>query len=380
MLGNTNISTTVVGDELGINTHSVGQLCTSPNINKWSKYKPVSYNTSVGITEEQRKHAHHGIDLGYAHSLDPIVLFERAKEDWRYVRPSGGSTSPYRLGDFRKYNHNAICPFRYSFPSTIYTYSNSGGSAAFAIYQDATADLKVTDFNYYMEGTGGYSNYRYAIAWKKSGSTIQDDVHFVYGKYVSEGTLDNVIEVTFPSAGTYEIMAIITTEIDQNYNALDSIVLPNSYGTVTVERKYEFVNVSIDNANSLALEITSDKQIMGFNYINLSAWLSEQEIGGTQGSGRLDLWMDVLNANGTIIRQFQYRPVGGGDFSYSGSDKKTYILDYNVGGLIDLSNYMSAEDFDQMKRVIIKPIVETISGNAIFVTDKKYEWDIRYHY
>lgn len=380
MLPVTNISTTLVANTLGISSHNVGQLCTSDRINMWSKYKPVRYNTSAPITDDQRKYAYYGIDLDYVCSKDPIILFDRAKEEWRYKRPSGGSSSPYRLGDFRKYNHNARYPFRYSFPSKLYSYSNSGASGAFAIYQDSTADLRMTDFNYYMEGTGGYANYRYAIAWKKSGSTLHADVHFAYGKNVSEGTLDNIIDVAFPTTGTYEVMAIVTTEIAQSPDAYDSIVLPNSYRVVTVERKYEYVKVGINNADSLALELTYDKQIMGFNYINISAWLSETETSGTQGTGRLDLWIDVLNSNNNIIKQFQYSPEGGGEFSYSGRDVQNYILDYNVGGLINLRNYMSDEDFDQLRRVIIKPTIETVNGNAVFVTDKIYEWDIRYPY
>ena len=42
-LGTTNISTTLVGNTIGLASNDVGTLCSAPSINKWSKYKPVIY-------------------------------------------------------------------------------------------------------------------------------------------------------------------------------------------------------------------------------------------------------------------------------------------------------------------------------------------------
>ena len=41
MLPSTEITTTLVGNTLGISSRDVGILCTSDNINYFSKYKPV---------------------------------------------------------------------------------------------------------------------------------------------------------------------------------------------------------------------------------------------------------------------------------------------------------------------------------------------------
>ena len=43
-LPDSNISVAMVKAELGASTNNVGQLCIHPNINKWSKWKPVSFN------------------------------------------------------------------------------------------------------------------------------------------------------------------------------------------------------------------------------------------------------------------------------------------------------------------------------------------------
>ena len=48
-LGTTNISTTLVGTTLGTSSRDVGTLCTHPNINPWSKWKPISYWSNSGI-------------------------------------------------------------------------------------------------------------------------------------------------------------------------------------------------------------------------------------------------------------------------------------------------------------------------------------------
>ena len=46
-LPTTGITTTLVGTTLGVSSRDVGTLCTHPNINMWSKYKPVSINNAA---------------------------------------------------------------------------------------------------------------------------------------------------------------------------------------------------------------------------------------------------------------------------------------------------------------------------------------------
>lgn len=127
-LGTTNISTTVVANTLGINTHNVRELCTSDNINKWAKYKPVCYhNTPSGDrdtiakakyndadgTGEFGRHANgdYGLVPGrylkrdFDNTAEQIV--QACQSDWDYIHPQGTSRYPYRLGDFRGYDSEA---------------------------------------------------------------------------------------------------------------------------------------------------------------------------------------------------------------------------------------------------------------------------------
>ena len=100
-LPNTGITTNLVKVEIGSSSNNVGQLCTHTNINKWSKWKPVAYNTVSSMTDSILKTLNYGLQ---ATKIDRTTL---ATSEWTYIRPTGGQYSPYRLGDFRTYNHQA---------------------------------------------------------------------------------------------------------------------------------------------------------------------------------------------------------------------------------------------------------------------------------
>lgn len=107
MLPNSGITTTLVANTLGISSHSVSQLCTHNNINYYSKYKPISFQKSTGLTDQDRAGANWGYDF------DPIVDCTKASSyNWKYKRPTGTYLSPFRLGDYRSYEHTADVFFR----------------------------------------------------------------------------------------------------------------------------------------------------------------------------------------------------------------------------------------------------------------------------
>lgn len=101
VLGTTNISTTLVRNTLGEDNNDVGLLCTSNNINIWAKYKPHSLTVPSGVENDGQKD--HGL---YRRSDTKAIT---------YARPAGGASDPYRIGDFRQYNHSANPPIRFNF-------------------------------------------------------------------------------------------------------------------------------------------------------------------------------------------------------------------------------------------------------------------------
>lgn len=99
---------------LGEPSNDLATLCKSANINKWAKYKPISIAKLFNITEKDRANCRYGLDFttnsilttnfqrGSSFSLSAYSLQNvlDASSEWTYSRPTGGSSSPYRLGDF----------------------------------------------------------------------------------------------------------------------------------------------------------------------------------------------------------------------------------------------------------------------------------------
>ena len=107
-LPTTNITTTLVANTLGVATRNVGELCTSSKINMWSKRKPVRDTrlsipvNEVGVGNSQNSAENYGLIIPDYQGDDSLLT--------TYKRPTGGPSYPYRLGDFRGYDHNAVAP------------------------------------------------------------------------------------------------------------------------------------------------------------------------------------------------------------------------------------------------------------------------------
>ena len=113
-LPNTNISVAMVKAELGAATNKVGELCIHPNINKWSKWKPVRHNSVIPITEAQLQSTNYGLSLGTpASSISELkTKIESGTANWDYLKPTGGLSSPYRLTDFVNYDKTSVSPIQ----------------------------------------------------------------------------------------------------------------------------------------------------------------------------------------------------------------------------------------------------------------------------
>ena len=117
------ITVSKVAQTLGVTSTDVGKLCICHTINKWSKQKPVKFDKQTGLTAADFKSAHYGLVVPYAFSddmsasryytLSEVRKMMKPEMNWGYQRPEGGEHSPYRLGDFRCYEHGSI-PVLYS--------------------------------------------------------------------------------------------------------------------------------------------------------------------------------------------------------------------------------------------------------------------------
>lgn len=105
-----------IRDTLNGNGGSVGNellqfFKTSAKNNKWSKWKPIIVSSDFVDNESTFKTYNWGISIPSTYDL--YEAFNGVGESsWGYGLPSGGTSSPYRLGDYRSYRPNSTSPFR----------------------------------------------------------------------------------------------------------------------------------------------------------------------------------------------------------------------------------------------------------------------------
>lgn len=221
MLTRTNISTTLVANELQTSSHDVGTLCTHKNINMWSKWKPINVNATT-LTDQILIDNDYGII-----APEPESIIERAMDKvWEYDRPKGGSTSPYRLGDFRGYDHDAVPPVSVQDDVTWYVAVSPTLSIELQKGAQSATGIQVSDLK-------ALSNYYLALCVYRNG----------YWQYVSAGTagVGGIITLDaddFPvseAITTYPACLMATTDpnhgLNDAANAALWLSLPNSEGT-----------------------------------------------------------------------------------------------------------------------------------------------------
>lgn len=124
ILPNTGITISAVGNALGTTARDLGTLCTHSSINKWAMNKPFIYPTTSPVTAGNRQSKNYGLDVVSATTVTSATYGLIAQVDANlgmgvvYNKPSGGSTQPYRLGDFRGYLHDAVEPVTHHFKTT----------------------------------------------------------------------------------------------------------------------------------------------------------------------------------------------------------------------------------------------------------------------
>jgi hypothetical protein len=185
---------------LGITGNDLDAVCKSNNINMWAKYKPVVFATIFTLTDTQRALANYGI-----HNIPTWGLVQHGsvvtmmnfwlcgyKTDanapdcgvqpvyWSYLKPSGGSQSPYRLSDFAKdttlgYFHGAEPPIGPIANTTIEI--NPAGQLSIN-YVNGAQDSKTLKYTDLMLETGGYmslAGYYFGVALVRTSEAGQSN-------------------------------------------------------------------------------------------------------------------------------------------------------------------------------------------------------------
>lgn len=207
-LGTTNISTTLVANTIGVGSNDVGTLCTSNKINKWSKWKPVRYNTLTGITSEQLSFTNYGLNVITYTSFNNLIDAVRGSlNTWNYLQPRGMLThsEPFRIGDFRNYSHDVINPVHQdivpSVDNPVYKDIYNILDCGLIIEPSTTTQISLSDINV----SNYLSNCYFAVALLKQGATYTGNWLSTSTVLGSATTVNVDVPINNLSAGTYQL-------------------------------------------------------------------------------------------------------------------------------------------------------------------------------
>lgn len=181
------VSVDDVKSVLGESSNDLATLCKSAKINMWAKCKPVSYAKAFDITDAEKKSINYGLTVPTTTYtiLSGDKIKEVAASNWGYTKPSGGSNSPFRLGDFKDYYHNAGPFIQVNYPPGGYNHSLAN-SRYFKLNisldpEDSTYTIQAYDLN---QGTINLKEYKFAaVVYSANGSQK--------GVYLSDTILDS---------------------------------------------------------------------------------------------------------------------------------------------------------------------------------------------
>lgn len=98
---------------LGESSNDLATLCKSSKINMWAKYKPTAIPVPFSDNWYKGADGNYGLNITFENAknnwTDIVAEYSKANNGYInfYIRPTGGSRAPYRLGDFRGYVHDA---------------------------------------------------------------------------------------------------------------------------------------------------------------------------------------------------------------------------------------------------------------------------------
>lgn len=217
-LPNDKISTSMVATALGgVSTHDVGSLCTHNNINKWSRHKPYAYPTVSSLYGASGVDDSRLINLNFFLDVKELPVnmlplnYTRGWQQWGgWSPPNGSSTEPFRIGDFRGYNHKAKPPYG------KLTMQNRNGGGKFIVNPNphslgfynvrldlSLADLKLSELNMGPYGDLASSYLTVLVIFRKVGSPnlLDYDNYLLFQSTSDFATAENYgyIDVDFPT-------------------------------------------------------------------------------------------------------------------------------------------------------------------------------------
>lgn len=304
---NVNLATNV-RDVLNGAGGSVGNSLTSffstaAKINKWAKYKPTIYYNQPFLDDDRRWKGENGL-CGFTSSsivfndTSALVSAFRNNATFVYDIPSGGTSEPMRLGDFRLYKTDAKSPI-WSFdytgqmatnnPSSSSTFTLLGNGDIDENYNLKMSDLAIssTSLSSYYFGVVFADTSGNVVLTSKSSSVIGTSKsfnpsvtvtasQFNAGKYMAYPCFIDATERTFVACPIGAISFEVVVSVDANmlgwmsgtgywsmtnrFNYKGQLAYSSSYEgtTVYIALQVNGVDVSGENVTLVADSQSSD--------------------------------------------------------------------------------------------------------------------------
>lgn len=153
------VTTTDVCNTLQVSAHKVGYLCSNQHgrTNPFSKHKPVilpvnsttpgtRFTDIYGRAWNTETDWFRGTSGSFGFSVPTDANAQNPDTNaWTYLPPTGGSSAPYRLGDFRGYKHTANRELLTISPPVQYVAGNPITTRIHINNLDSTTDLSIAD-------------------------------------------------------------------------------------------------------------------------------------------------------------------------------------------------------------------------------------------
>lgn len=320
-----NISVMDVRNILGEPSTDVGTLCSSGKINIWSKYKPVNHNFTNTRPNDWWKgyEGTCGISYNRYNSVaDVIAAVDSSNYGYTYLKPKGGATSPYRLGDFAGYNHTSTPPIIASNIEGTYYMNNTNFGASFIQKGSSIDELNVTD----VFGATLESIYP-AVAFKQTNNAASV-------KWITSTTAgaNNTITIplnAFTTNTSYYAYMFLSNVKKESFSMADKtgsfIIVPNTVRqTITIQTtsvKVSLINIKRSAGGVVSGTLHIDNETgSSINYTQASLQIrySNKNYNDTFESGEVIITLDAFSVLGGTTKDIPFSRSALPDFSFRG--------------------------------------------------------------
>ena len=347
----TGINTTIVSQAIGISSNSVNVLCNNYNINKWSKFKPVRYNSvapnrGAGADWWRANDGNCGLNVPNYTTMSALFTALRSGAImWDYLPPLGTTGQPCRLTDFRGYEHTAQPPMIPLNLADIYYASLGTMGCALDLRVPSEYELTINDIGY----TWNLGEMYFGVAISKQGSSIfkymTESATLVSG---SGGGID--VPLT-GELGMYDVVYFLAENPKTSFTSPDiaNTFIPIPDARQVVQVKKSAVTVAITavwsaGKTSYELYVYSEQGSLTLNNCFLNIKYGDNPMPSGAQSGEVTIPLGTIVANtvpesgpvktGNVVSLPDYDTRQGGLIYFTNSSNSAYNM-YDMIGSID---------------------------------------------